>query len=159
MASYNAWNRVPMTVHPMLRDVVAREWGVDGIVSTDAGAVSNMVRKHKYYANQKEAVAACIRIGVNQFLDSYQDDLRAALAEKLVTEKPRSTQALRGKYRTVITLGLLDPPEVVPYAKNASDEEPWQSAGAQGGRACRWPARASCSSRTRAACCRSTATP
>jgi beta-glucosidase len=68
MAAYNAWNRVPMTVHPMLRDVVAGEWGVDGIVSTDAGAVSNMVTKHKYYATLKEAVAACIRIGVNQFL-------------------------------------------------------------------------------------------
>jgi beta-glucosidase len=47
---------------------VAGEWGVDGIVSTDAGAVSNMVTKHKYYATLKEAVAACIRIGVNQFL-------------------------------------------------------------------------------------------
>jgi beta-glucosidase len=127
MAAYNAWNRVPMTVHPMLKDVVAREWGVDGIVSTDAGAVSNMVRKHKYYASPKEAVAACIKIGVNQFLDRYQDELKAALAEKLVTEADIDA-ALRGKYRTVIRLGLLDPPSMVPYAKNASDEEPWQSA-------------------------------
>jgi beta-glucosidase len=127
MASYNAWNHVPMTTHPLLRDVVARDWGVDGIVSTDAGAVSNMVRKHKYYKTPKEAVAACIRIGVNQFLDSYQDELRAALADKLVTEA-EIDQALRGKYRTVLRLGLLDPPESVPYAKNASDEEPWQSA-------------------------------
>jgi len=126
MAAYNAWNRVPMTVHPMLRDVVAREWGVDGIVSTDAGAVSNMVRKHRYYKRQKEAVAGCIKIGVNQFLDNYQDDLRAALAEKLVTEAEVDA-ALRGKYRTVIKLGLLDPPSMVPYATNASDEEPWQS--------------------------------
>jgi beta-glucosidase len=127
MAAYNAWNRVPMTVHPVLRDVLAREWGVDGIVSTDAGAVGNMVRKHKFFASRKEAVAACIRIGVNQFLDSYQDELRAALAEKLVTEA-NVDAALRGKYRTVLRLGLLDPPAMVPYAKNASDEEPWQSA-------------------------------
>jgi beta-glucosidase len=127
MASYNAWNRVPMTVHPMLKSVVAREWGVDGIVSTDAGAVSNMVRKHRYYASAKEAVAACIRVGVNQFLDRYQDELHAALAEKLVSEADVDA-ALRGKYRTVIKLGLLDPPSMVPYAKNASDEEPWQSA-------------------------------
>ena len=126
MASYNAWNRVPMTVHPLLRDLVAREWGVDGIVSTDANAVSNMVRKHKYFASQKEAVAACIKIGVNQFLDSYQEALHAALDEKLVSEADLDA-ALRGKYRTVIRLGLLDPPAMVPYAKNASEEEPWQS--------------------------------
>jgi len=49
MAAYNAWNRVPMIVHPILRDVVAHDWGIDGILSTDAGAVSNMVRKHKYF--------------------------------------------------------------------------------------------------------------
>jgi beta-glucosidase len=126
MASYNAWNRVPMTIHPMLTDVVAHEWGVDGIVSTDAGAVTNMVTKHKYFASQEEAVAACIRIGVNQFLDRYQDDLRAALTEKLVTEADVDA-ALRGKFRTVIKLGLLDPPSMVAYTANASDEEPWQS--------------------------------
>jgi beta-glucosidase len=128
MASYNAWNGVPMTVHPMLEDVLAREWGVDGIVSTDAGAVTNMVTKHKYYKTRKEAVVACIKIGVNQFLDRYDDALREALSEGLVTEADIDA-ALRGKYRTVIKLGLLDPPAMVPYAKNASDEEPWQSEG------------------------------
>ena len=126
MSAYNAWNGVPMTIHPMLKDVVAGEWGVDGIVSTDAGSVSNLVTKHKYYPNKKEAVAACIKIGVNQFLDSYQDELRAALAENLVSEADIDA-ALRGKYRTVIKLGLLDPPSMVPYATNESDEEPWLS--------------------------------
>jgi beta-glucosidase len=126
MSAYNAWNGVPMTIHPMLQDVVAKEWGVDGIVSTDAGSVSNLVTKHKYYPNKKEAVAACIKIGVNQFLDNYVDDLRAALAEGLVSEADVDA-ALRGKYRTVIKLGLLDPPEMVPYARNESDEEPWNS--------------------------------
>ena len=126
MASYNAWNGVPMTVHPMLRDVVRGEWGVDGIVSTDAGAVTNMVTKHRYYESRKEAVAACIKIGVNQFLDRYEDALREALSEGLVTEADVDA-ALRGKYRTVIKLGLLDPPAMVPYAHNTSEEEPWRS--------------------------------
>ena len=49
MASYNAWNGVPMTVNPILKSIVAGEWGVNGIVSTDAGAVHNMVTKHRYF--------------------------------------------------------------------------------------------------------------
>ena len=58
MAAYNGWNRVPMTVHPILAEIVAKEWGVNGVVSTDAGAVRNMVGKHKYFPGMKEAVAA-----------------------------------------------------------------------------------------------------
>ncbi len=126
MASYNAWNQIPMTVNPVLRSIVAGEWGVDGIVSTDAGAVRNMVAKHRYFPDMEEAVAACIKIGVNQFLDGYQDGLRAALKDGLVTEKDLDA-ALRGKYRVVIRLGLLDPPLQVSYSKPGPDEEPWRT--------------------------------
>jgi beta-glucosidase len=126
MASYNAWNQVPMTVNPALRNVLAKEWQVDGIVSTDAGAVRNMVSKHNYYPGMKEAVAACIKTGVNQFLDGYQEGLREALKENLISETDIDA-ALRGKYRVVIRLGLLDPPAQVSYASPTSPEEPWQS--------------------------------
>lgn len=126
MASYNAWNSVPMTVHPILKDILAGEWGVNGIVSTDAGAVRNMVTKHRYYPDMKQAVAACVKIGANQFLDGYQEGLREALEAKAVSEKDIDA-ALRGKYRVVLRLGLLDPPSVVSYAKDSSPEEPWQT--------------------------------
>jgi len=126
MASYNAWNGVPMTVNPILKNIVAGEWGVDGIVSTDAGAVHNMVTKHRYFPDITQAVAACVKIGVNQFLDGYQEGLRGALESKAVTEQDID-RALRGKFRVVLRLGLLDPPAVVPYARSDSSEEPWQT--------------------------------
>ncbi len=126
MASYNAWNGVPMSVNPILKDIVAGEWGVNGIVSTDAGAVHNMVNKHRYFPDMQQAVAACVKIGVNQFLDGYQEGLRGALESKAVTEKEIDA-ALRGKFRVVLRLGLLDPPSQVPYAKSDSTEEPWQT--------------------------------
>ena len=119
MASYNAWNGVPMTVNPILKDIVAGEWGVNGIVSTDAGAVHNMVTKHRYFPNMQQAVAACVKNGVNQFLDGYQPGLREALESKTITEKDIDA-ALRGKFRVVLRLGLLDPPAMVPYAKSDS---------------------------------------
>jgi beta-glucosidase len=126
MASYNAWNGVPMTVNPILKDIVAGEWGVNGIVSTDAGAVHNMVNKHRYFPDVQQAVAACVMIGVNQFLDGYQEGLRGALESKAITEKDIDS-ALRGKFRVVLRLGLLDPPALVPYAKADSGAEPWQT--------------------------------
>jgi beta-glucosidase len=124
MASYNAWNSVPMTVHSILKTILADEWKVDGIVSTDAGAVRNMVTKHRYYPGMKEAVAACLKVGVNQFLDGYQEGLQEALKANLATERDIDA-ALRGKYRVVLRLGLLDPPDQVPYAKPSPAEEPW----------------------------------
>jgi beta-glucosidase len=110
-----------------LKNIVAGEWGVNGIVSTDAGAVHNMVNKHRYFPDMRQAVAACVKVGVNQFLDGYQEGLRQALESKAVSEQDIDA-ALRGKFRVVLRLGLLDPPAQVSYTKSASDEEPWQTA-------------------------------
>jgi beta-glucosidase len=126
MASYNAWNGVPMTVNPILKSMLAGEWGVNGIVSTDAGAVHNMVNKHRYFPDIQQAVAASVKIGVNQFLDGYQEGLRGALESKAITEHDIDA-ALRGKFRVVLRLGLLDPPSQVPYSKSDLTEEPWQT--------------------------------
>jgi beta-glucosidase len=126
MASYNAWNGVPMTVNPILKDIVAGEWGVNGIVSTDAGAVHNMVNKHRYVPDMQQAVTACVKVGINQFLDGYQAGLREGLKSEAITERDLDA-ALRGKFRVVLWLGLLDPPSEVPYANSDSTEEPWQT--------------------------------
>jgi beta-glucosidase len=39
MAAYNKWNGVPMLLHPSAKTVLAGEWGLDGIFSTDLGAI------------------------------------------------------------------------------------------------------------------------
>jgi hypothetical protein len=41
MTSYNAWNDIPMMVQPVLRDVVMKDWGFNGIVCTNARYVLN----------------------------------------------------------------------------------------------------------------------
>jgi len=72
MASYNAWNHVPCTIQPMIKNVAMKEWGVDGIVCTDAGAYRNLVNQYHYFADINEAAAACIKAGINHFLDNYR---------------------------------------------------------------------------------------
>ncbi len=127
MAAYNAHNGVPMTVNPILKDITMREWGLDGIICTDAGALTNLVTKHKYYPDMDEASAGAIHAGINQFLDRYRDGVKGALDKKLVN-LAEIDDNLRGVYRVMIRLGLLDPPEMVPYNKIKGDAPVWDNA-------------------------------
>jgi beta-glucosidase len=115
MTSYNAWNGIPMTVNPVLRRVVMRRWHFDGIICTDAGAMTNMVDHFHYYQTLPQAAAGAIHAGVNQFLDRYQKPVEEALAEHLITEKDIDRN-LAGVYRVMIHLGMLDPASMNPYA-------------------------------------------
>jgi beta-glucosidase len=127
MAAYNAHNGVPMTVNPILKDITMREWGLDGIICTDAGALTNLVTKHKYYPDMDEASAGAIHAGINQFLDRYREGVKGALDKKLVN-LAEIDDNLRGVYRVMIRLGLLDPPEMVPYNKIKGDAPVWDNA-------------------------------
>ena len=125
MAAYNAWNKIPMTVHPVIQDVVVKEWGVDGVICTDAGSLGNMIRAHHYYADLAHGAAGAVKAGMNQFLDRYEAPTRDALKQNLLTEADLD-KVIKGTFRVFIRLGLLDPPEGNPYAKIGSDPtEPW----------------------------------
>jgi beta-glucosidase len=125
MASYNAWNGTPMAVNPILRSIVIDKWGVD-VVSSDGGAVTDLVTQHKRYATQQEAVVACLKAGINQFLDKYKDETKAALKDGQITE-PEIDALLRPKFRVTLRLGLLDPPSMVPYSSVKDAPEPWNT--------------------------------
>jgi beta-glucosidase len=128
MTSYNAWNGVPMTANPVLREVVMDQWHLDGIICTDAGALTNMVKLQHAFATLPEAAAAAIHAGINQFLDDYQQPVRGALEQKLITEADIDRN-LRGVYHVMWHLGFLDPAENSPYSRiGAVDQahgDPW----------------------------------
>jgi beta-glucosidase len=125
MASYNAWNGTPMAINPILKSIVQKQWGVD-VLSSDGGAVKLLVTSHKRFANQQEAVVACLKAGINQFLDTYIDETRAAVRDGSVTET-EIDDLLRPKFRVTVRLGMLDPPEMVPYSMIKDSPEPWNT--------------------------------
>jgi beta-glucosidase len=131
MASYNAWNGTPMAVNPILRSIVHDQWGVD-VLSSDGGAVRLLVNPRHQFPNEKAAVVACLKAGINQLLDSetdvsrYLDEIKEALKEGEITEADIDA-LLRPKYRITIRLGLLDPPEMVPYTRIKDSPEPWNT--------------------------------
>jgi beta-glucosidase len=129
MASYNAWNGVPMTVNPILKTLAVKEWGADGIISSDALAVELMMNPRQYYPTQAKALAEAIKAGIGQVLTFFMDLpklVKQDIADHLLTEADIDA-VLKGKFRTVIRLGLLDPPAMVPYASIGApgEPEPW----------------------------------
>jgi beta-glucosidase len=125
MASYNAWNGTPMAINPILKSIVQKQWGVD-VLSSDGGAVKLLVTSHKRFPNQQQAVVACLKAGINQFLDTYVDETRAAVKDGSVSEG-EIDDLLRPKFRVTVRLGLLDPPDMVPYSKIKDSPEPWNT--------------------------------
>jgi len=128
MTAYNLYNGIPCTVHPVIEEVTMKEWGVDGIICTDAGAFSNLTRSQRYYENTTQAGAGTINAGINQFLDrNFNGPVKAAIEQGLLTEA-RLDQVIKGTLRVFIRLGLLDPPDRVLYTKIGSDNtEPWNT--------------------------------
>lgn len=125
MASYNAWNGTPMAINPILKSIVEDQWGGD-VLSSDGGAVKLLVTDHKRFPDQKAAVVACLKAGINQFLDTYKDETAAALKDGSITE-PEIDALLRRKFDVSLRLGLLDPPDIVPYSKIKDSPEPWNT--------------------------------
>jgi beta-glucosidase len=126
MASYNLWNKIPMTANPVIRNILIKEWGVDGMISTDAGGLPNLVGSQKYYPDNTQATAGAIKAGINQFLDRpWVEGAKAALEQKLITEADIDGN-VKGDLRVIFRLGVLDPCDRNPYAKIGTETpEPW----------------------------------
>jgi beta-glucosidase len=109
----------------LLQKVTREQWGQDGIICTDAGAMRNLVTAHKYYPDFETAAAESVKAGIGQFLDDYREAVRGALKKGILTEADID-RALRGNFRVMIRLGLLDPPARVPYASIGQEPiDPW----------------------------------
>ncbi len=116
MASYNAWNGVPMVINPLLKNVTRDEWGNNGIICTDGGALKLLVDSHKAFKTLTEGAAAIVKASVGQFLDTFRPSICEALKTGLLTEKDIDN-AIRGNFYVALRLGLLDVDQSkVPYA-------------------------------------------
>jgi len=110
-----------------MKDVTINEWGLNGIICTDGGALEHLVNSHKAFPNLETAAAACIKAGINVFLDGvHASAIRKALEEKMLTEADLDA-VLRGVVRVWIKLGFLDNSPDNPYRSiGVTDKtDPW----------------------------------
>lgn len=117
MTAYNAVNGVPMSASTLLVDSIARKtYGLEGYVTGDCGAISDMLRGHNYAKSEPEATAMGLTVGVDTDCGGvYQVSALDALKQGLVTEADID-RALINIFTIRMRLGEFDPPNMVPYA-------------------------------------------
>jgi beta-glucosidase len=129
MAAYNGWNGIPMMIHPVLKDVMIKEWGNDGLICTDGGALGLLITSHKTFPDKEHGAAAAVKAGINHFLDTYKDDLAQAVKDGLISEAEIDA-SLKNLLRLYLRLGEMDPPDADPYAKigreTGGELPPWE---------------------------------
>ena len=129
MASYNAWNGIPMTVNPVLTNVMIKEWGNDGLICTDGGALGLLITSHKAFPDKEHGSAAAVKAGINHFLDSYIPELTKALKDGLLTEADMDA-SLRNLLTVYLRLGEMDTPGEDPFGsigrKGKGEVPPWE---------------------------------
>ncbi|MEO8173972.1 MAG: glycoside hydrolase family 3 C-terminal domain-containing protein, partial [Sediminibacterium sp.] len=117
MTAYGAVNGKPMSANEFLVDsVIRRTYGMDGYVTGDCGAISDMIRGHNYAKDGADATAIGLTVGVDTDCGSvYQVSALEALKKGLITVT-MIDRALVNIFTIRMRLGEFDPQNTVPYA-------------------------------------------
>jgi beta-glucosidase len=119
MAAYHDIDGIPITADPFLLKTVLRgEWGFQGMVLSDLGAIQRLYKVHHVAATPKDAVCLAIRSGVDmQFYDFDHDVFQKALLDCLhegSLPEADLDRAVAAVLRLKFSLGLFDHPFVDP---------------------------------------------
>jgi beta-glucosidase len=117
MTAYGAVNEIPMSASKFLVDTIARRtYGLDGYVTGDCGAISDIRSGHRYVEKNEEATALGLKSGVDTDCGSiYQTSAVTALGKGLITNADMD-KALINIFAIRMRLGEFDPQNIVPYA-------------------------------------------
>lgn len=113
MTSFNDNDGVPSTGNTfILKDVLRKEWGFDGLVVTDWASAAEMMA-HGFAADPKEVAMKAVNAGVDMEMVSYTfvKELPALLKEGKVKEAAIDN-AVRNILRIKFRLGLFENPYV-----------------------------------------------
>ncbi len=113
MTSFNDNDGVPSTANEfILKDILRKEWGFDGLVVTDWASAKEMIA-HGFAADDAEAAMKSINAGVDMEMVSYtfMNTLPRLIKEGKVKESSID-DAVRNILRVKYRLGLFDNPYV-----------------------------------------------
>ena len=126
MCAYNRTNGEPCCASTkLLSDILRGEWGFDGYVVSDCGAIDDIYQRHHFVKTAEEASALAVKRGTDlECGDSYKS-LVNAVKQGLISEA-EIDRALKRLFEARFRLGMFDPPSMVPYASipfSANDSE------------------------------------
>jgi beta-glucosidase len=110
MAAYNRVNGESCVASPtLLGNLLRAQWGFDGFVVGDCGAVSDLVDGHRVAADEVHAAALALRAGTDLDCGGSYRSLAAGVSAGLVT-KAEIDRALTRLFAVRFRLGLFDLP-------------------------------------------------
>jgi beta-glucosidase len=119
MAAYHEIDGIPITADPfLLKTILREEWGFQGFVLSDLGAIERLYKVHRVAATPKDAACMAIRSGVDmQFYDFdhpvFQNALIDCVHEGSLSQADLD-RAVGSVLRVKFALGLFDRPFVDP---------------------------------------------
>jgi beta-glucosidase len=116
MGAYSRVNGEPCCASPtLLEEILRREWGFDGYVVSDCGAIRDIYEHHRVVSSAEEAAALAVVNGCELNCGAVYPALVQAVAQGLISEETID-RAVQRLFTARFRLGMFDPPEQVPYA-------------------------------------------
>ncbi len=117
MCAYNRTNEEPCCANKkLMTDILRGEWGFNGYVVSDCGAIRDIWEGHKFVKTEAEASALAVRAGTDLTCGKEYVTLLQAVKQGLITEAGIDT-AVKRLMTARFRLGMFDPPEMVQYAR------------------------------------------
>ena len=117
MCAYNRVDGVPRCASAdLLQSACATQWGFDGYVVSDCGAIADIYREPPVPADAGAASAAAVKAGTDLTCGTEYASLVDAVRTGLITEAEIDRSLVR-LFVARFRLGMFDPPERVPYAR------------------------------------------
>jgi len=117
MCAYNRYNgEVCCGSSRLLNNILRNEWGFDGYVVSDCGAITDIYRDHKIVPSPEEAAALAVKSGCDLNCGQTYQHLKTAVAKNLITEQEIDI-AVKRLFKARFKLGMFDPPVMVKYTE------------------------------------------
>ncbi|MBM7582102.1 beta-glucosidase [Caldicoprobacter guelmensis] len=117
MGAYNRTNGEPCCASPtLLQKILREEWGFEGYVVSDCGAIDDIHMHHKVTSTPEESAALAVNNGCDLNCGRTFESLVNAVKQGLVSEETID-RAVKRLFRARFKLGMFDPLERVPYAQ------------------------------------------
>lgn len=116
MCAYNRLDGEPCCGNdPLLGDILRNQWGFDGYITSDCGAISNFAHDHKTSANDTEAAATAVLAGTDLECGDQYSHLVEAVERGIISERDMDV-SLKRLFKILFKLGMFDPAALDPYS-------------------------------------------
>ena len=115
MCAYNSVSGAPACANEALLGVLRKNWGFNGYIVSDCGAISDIYAGHRYVLTIEQAAALAVKSGTDLSCGDEYRYLREAVRNRLLSTADID-QAVRRLFTARFRLGMFDPSEMVPWS-------------------------------------------